>query len=195
MGDVNKFFLDPISRQFSLPKTMENDPLAWQKDYDDALAFYSDTVLDVTAKRIIASRDVRSFPLVAECLKACRETHGELSKPEPRSAGHHDEWDQSRVKRADRLIQSDAGVQAAKEGWLLSLWDFCRQKERWPNRIESEKMCSEFKKRVQETNEFFNKELASGRPMMKTVKGYFASREARLARLTHLVDEYRDSRN
>jgi hypothetical protein len=202
MGDVITNFLQPIARQFQMPKGAATDPEAWQRDYIEAMEAHTDSLLALAAKRVIKTRDSRSFPLVAECVKACQDALADVAMTvSPKASegrhrqGHHDDWDDARIKRADHLIQSNIGITAAKEGWLLSLWDFCRKEERWPNRLESEKMCSEFKKRVQETNEYFNKELAAGRPMMKTVKGYFASREARQSRLMHLVGKYRDNNN
>jgi hypothetical protein len=182
MGDVNKFFLDPISRQFVLPKTMENDPLAWQKDYDDALAFYSDRVLEFAAKKIITSRDSRSFPLVAECLKACKETHGEFSTPEPKNKGHLDEWAIERRQKADKLLNSVIGRRAADEGWHWELWDWLRLRERWPNMHEADALKAKTVARNAETAEFIANEERLGRlvPATRKLLGDMSKRRKQL---------------
>jgi hypothetical protein len=54
-----------------------------------------------------------------------------------------DPWSPARVAQADRLIQSLPGMQAAREGWIVALHDFCRENARLPNRFESEKIKHE----------------------------------------------------
>lgn len=45
-------------------------------------------------------------------------------------------WKRTRVALAYGLIKSDLGRQAAAEGWIIGLWDFCRATGREPDGAE-----------------------------------------------------------
>ena len=43
-----------------------------------------------------------------------------------------DPWSAERIEEADGLIQSDLGRQAAQEGWIIALHDYCRENRELP---------------------------------------------------------------
>lgn len=183
MGDVNQNFLQPMLRHFTLPKGANTEPEAWAKDYEEALGFYSDRVLEFSAKKLIfADRKTATFPLPAECLKACKEIHGEFSKPAPKAA-KRDEWAPEAIKEADRLMRSPIGQRAADEGWQWMLWDWMRKHQRWPNGYEADRIKAESVAKNAETTAFLAAEEAAGRlisPGTKKLLGQMSKRRKEL---------------
>lgn len=170
MGDVSVSFLQPMLRHFKLPQGANADPAAWQLDYEEALSFYSDRVLEFAAKKLIfAERKTAMFPVPAECLKACKEVHGEFAKPEPKRKGH-DEWSPEAIRRADELLCSDIGRRAADEGWVWQLWDFLRRQQRWPNGQEAANLKAHSTAQNTETSEFIAAEEQKERLSSATKK-------------------------
>jgi hypothetical protein len=164
MGNVSESFIKPLLQVFQPQKA--EDPAAWVAVYQTTLGSFSDEALTLAAQRIIATRDVRSFPLPAECSIAWREAINNMALDEMR-AGRPDnsaeirggpfdqrypEWSERRRKRADELIQSDMGRQAAKEDWIWTLWEFCRENERLPDQHEAQRVRAKGMARSAEIN-------------------------------------------
>lgn len=197
MGDVRKHFLDILGRHFQLPTSSENQETEWRLDYVNELSFYSDTVLEFAAKKLVANAENRFYPIVSACIKACRETHAEFGKPDPASSAEvipisymaskyreisaqlgigesrdflmafgrfcrkyrrvpfideardllrsrgdagRDAFSTARVAAADGMLVSDLGLEAADGDWIIGLWDFCRENQRYPSRAEVERI-------------------------------------------------------
>lgn len=142
MGNVTTNFLQPLGRQFQMPKGASVEPEAWVSDYVEALEGYTDSLLALAAKNIIKNRESRSFPLVAECVKACRDTMDQISEPDLSKPidVKHDEWREERKELADKLFKCEMGREAVKEGWSWALWDWLRENGRHPNKYEVEKI-------------------------------------------------------
>lgn len=171
MGDVPGKFLDPLMRHFTLPKTIDGKEEAWEADYNEALSFYSDRVLEFAAKKLIfAERQHKSFPTPAECLRACKDVHNEFSKPEPRKSNQRDEWSPEAISQADKLLCSDIGRRAADEGWVWQLWDFLRRQGRWPNTHEASHLKAHSNTQNAETSEFVKREEEALRLTLPTRK-------------------------
>lgn len=149
MGNVSEKFIKPLLQVFTPPKT--DDSAAWVAVYQSALGSFGDDALAAAAQRIIGTRDVRSFPLPAECSVACRESIESMALSEKRASRpdnsseirggpfdqRYPEWSDRRRKNADELIQCEMGRQAAREDWIWTLWDFCRENERLPDPHEA----------------------------------------------------------
>lgn len=143
MGDVIVNFLQPLARQFTMPKGAATDPEAWQFDYVDALEKYTDSLLSQAARQIIRSRDSRTFPLVAECVRACHDLLETFAQPDlqkPIEDKHNPEWSDNRRHLADRLFACEMGREAVKDGWGWALWDWLRVHGRHPDRYEAEEI-------------------------------------------------------
>ena len=113
--------------------------MAWLKAITEALRGSSPDVLDRAKRRIIENRSNQYFPLVAEIRKACREAADEIrfdrhvqTLPTLREATGT-EWSTERIKLAYDLCKgTQVGKEAARDGWVLSLWDFVRKHQRVP---------------------------------------------------------------
>lgn len=156
MGCVQSSFLDLLMRHYPVPKSSLSNPGDWEKDYCEALEFYSNTVLEFAAKKLIFSeRKNNLFPMPAECLRACKEVHNEFSQPvKTEKKARHDEWSPEAMKEADRLLCSNIGRKASDEGWAWQLWDFMRRKQRWPNNNEADNLRAKSRSLNAETSEF-----------------------------------------
>lgn len=111
----------------------------WLRGAVRELSPYSDDSLEKAKQIIVASRKYRSFPLIAECLDACKEAQRWLraQKPELGLGGKLDtrkipEWSNDRERLADDLVRCDLGRRASHEGWVSALHDFCRRELRLP---------------------------------------------------------------
>jgi hypothetical protein len=194
MGNVSESFIKPLLQVFQPQKA--EDPAAWVAVYQTALGSFSDDALALAAQRIIATRDVRSFPLPAECSIACREAINNMALDEMR-AGRPDnsaeirsgpfdqrypEWSDRRRKRADELIQCEMGEQATREDWIWTLWEFCRENERLPDQHEASRVRAKGMSRSAEIKGTVDKAQGAG-----DISGLKKMREQIVDRLRRIV--------
>lgn len=146
MSDVGEHFIKPLLLQFILPNTAkEGQEAAFYQDYQEALSDFTSHELEHAAKLLKTTRTSRTFPVIADCLEAARQARDALQPPvkkRQQERGTPPEWTDERQREAGRLICCEMGRQAADEGWLIALWDFCRKNERRPNKFEAEKIAA-----------------------------------------------------
>lgn len=120
---------------------------AWADTMASELSCFPKEVLARAQREIIRTRkpNMPRPPMVSECIQACLEARrwieadaskGQLPAMRP-AAG--DEWSTERVKLAYDLIKSSLGKEAGRDGWILSLWGFCRINQRVPQGPETER--------------------------------------------------------
>lgn len=111
----------------------------WSAGVASALAYYDSDLLPKIAQEILNTRTDRRFPLPAEIRKVSLDVsdrmRGRELVPEP-PKGRDAEWTAERLALADSLCQTELGRRAAREDWILALWDFCRKNSRMPNDFE-----------------------------------------------------------
>lgn len=127
-------------------------PFRWEPDQEDRwmeimareTSGFSDAVLDRALSIMVRRKDHR-MPTPGECINACIEAKRWLDQdrqageiPElQRSSG--DDWSADRVRLAYELCKgTQLGKEAAKDGWILSFWHFCREEQRVPKGQEIE---------------------------------------------------------
>jgi hypothetical protein len=154
MGDVTVKLIQPLARQFTLPKGATDDIVGWRKDYQVICGTFGDEILERATALIMASRQKTTFPLPSECNRACLDALEMLTLQErlahrPNNAREirnepfdrrYPEWSDRRRDLADRLIQCELGKQALREDWIWTLWEFCRLNERLPDKHEAERV-------------------------------------------------------
>lgn len=189
MGDVREYFLKPLARQFNLPKGATGDPEAWERDYIESLGTFDDEALDRAAKIIRDERTETRFPLIADCNAACKRAHDEIRYGHQRGERldnrnenvpieqRYPEWSELRRHQAWDLMRCDLGKEAARDIWIVPLYDFCRENRRLPDRHEVERLIKKGKK----TGELVGilQETESGTEFAATIKNkvhrfYFA---------------------
>ena len=189
--DAQSFF--DAMRFFGEPNLPDNaDKATIYGAYARALSQYSDKVLQRAADGMLATRSQRKFPLLAECLEACRSAQDEIAGEAKRendnrrqSAKSNDPWSPERVHLADGMMRSEIGREAAREGWIVSLHDFCREDGRLPNKFEAERVRSAALARKAE-RERREREFGGNPKLIQVVA---KAMEAKRARLSALANE------
>jgi len=105
------------------------------------LAPFAPEVLTSVAENFILTRKWKTWPMPVEILGACKDEAARRAA-ETNAASFRkrkdDVWAGFRCVRADALIESGIGMQAAEQGWLDALWNFARVHERLPDRHEAQ---------------------------------------------------------
>lgn len=125
---------------------------AYADDLMRELSGYSPEVLERARRDMVRKRTKTQTPSVAECLAACAEAKRwstvETSKDQlisnPAREGLS-EWSPERVGLAYELIRTTLGKQAARENWILGLWNFIRRQGRHPAEKEISQLRADAK--------------------------------------------------
>lgn len=143
--DVGKL-ISVVGLHFPRPRFRDDaEEAAWTASIVRCLSSFSPEVLAKATELIVRDRDPKRdgkyFPVPAELIKACRDAQGVLeraSDPPLLSEGRKDQSQYAgwRVDLANDLVKTEMGREAAKSGWIGSLWDFCRRMARLPDRHE-----------------------------------------------------------
>ena len=182
-------FFDAM-RFFGEPAIPENtDPSAILGAYLRGLGRYSAEIRQRAADQIMHTRNYRNFPLLAECMDACRDAQDALAAEAKRGklaskAQRPDPWSDKRLKQADGMIAGDLGRLAAQEGWIIELHDFCREEERLPTKIEAEKIHKAFLRRKAERER--RARLFGGNP--KIIRTMARAMEAKTVKLSKIAN-------
>lgn len=119
---------------FGLPDS--EDPQGYMAEISRLIRGYAEPEQQKAADYLI--RDNKWWPKPSEIAVACadaRETLNVNNRTEDKKKQHLD-WAGPALKTADQMIQSEIGRRAADEGWVLSLWNFCRKHNRLPTGSE-----------------------------------------------------------
>lgn len=121
-------FIDRMLSIFHAPIT-ENEA-GFVEEMRKALAGWDKATLDVAADRL--AKTCKFFPKPAEVIEVCEQIAAERAKPQPNEASRGP-WSGDAFRDANRLINSPMGKEAAKDGWIGQLHDFCREARKLPN--------------------------------------------------------------
>jgi len=180
MPDINGKFIKPLISLYGELGTDDMDLVL--SVYEKTLSGFSDAVLD-GGFRIVAGSYFPSkrnpWPAPAICKRACEKVISEKQSAAPRAPEkpRYPEWSEEAIRTADGLVHSELGREAAREGWVLGLHDFCRDHRRLPNRHEIPK--------IQAGSDFITRFAASAdglgyatMPLAKLANSMLAKREA-----------------
>lgn len=162
---------------------------AWADTLATELAGFSNEVLLSARKQIIRTRkpNMPRPPMVSECIDACVEARRFIEKdkraselPEFNPSAGAD-WTSERIKLAYELCKgTQIGKEAARDGWILSLWHFCREKQRVPTTQTEIAAC---KRAAKEFDETYDKCVKGGWPEAKKWEALGASMLAKREKL------------
>jgi hypothetical protein len=124
---------------FAAPQT--ENPKAYVDEMRKAIAGWDQATLDKAADRLV--KTAKFFPRPAEVIEVCEAIAASRVVPDPRP--QHGDWTSDALRTSSGLIRSDMGREAAKDGWITQLHDFCRQKRRLPKGFEISKLKTEAK--------------------------------------------------
>ena len=108
------------------------------------LSGFSAEVLEKAAADIVRTRKNEYFPILAECLAACREAKRWLDVGKPKLQSEAVRKFVGFEELADQLIHTAMGRQAANEGWILMLHDYIRNHGRLPDEWQIPRMKATF---------------------------------------------------
>lgn len=146
---------------------------------------YCEEELDKAADLVIRSHKGRTWPAVSEMLTACADAREmlRLSAPADEDA-KYPEWSKRARFFAFKSLHSEMGRRAAKEGWLLGLEKFLREKMRAPD----EREISDLKRSARGFDDAYGQVLAGKggalAPALKTLGGTMLERRNQLAAIT-----------
>lgn len=115
------------------------DPGAYLNEVARLLAGFSEAELSKAGDALLSAHKSRSWPTPAQCVDACYAARGKPPSPVP-EAPKYPEWSREAIAAANKLVMSDIGRQAADQGWILALHDFCRKERRLPNETEQHRI-------------------------------------------------------
>lgn len=121
----------------------EKREAAWLRVMQDQLRGWPEPILMAAGDRILKTRNptkpgFRWFPAPAEILAVCEDIAAERERAQRPllAAPKGNEWSDERLALAFDLCKSPLGIEAAREGWILRLYDFCRREMRLPEKGE-----------------------------------------------------------
>lgn len=161
-------FIAMVSLHFPRPKFGGDEVMegGWMSSMTLALSKYSDDVLREAAQQILLKRvpkkDGAFFPAPSECIAVCNTIANQHFKDEEKSrllpGPNPDSWSDDRLALAFDLMKSELGRRAVREGWLQSLYTFCRKNMRLPKGNEIEVCIADGRIVQQVVEEFQNGE-------------------------------------
>lgn len=117
------------------------DPPAYIKEIARLISSYGEDEQNRAADALIRSHRPnrqKPWPTPFDICEACIAARDatvlsrQASQPEK-----WPEWSAAASRTALDLIRSELGQQAADQGWVAALWDFCRRQRRLPNEAEA----------------------------------------------------------
>ena len=202
--------IEPLKRVFTVPKSAEKNEMDFFDAYIRSLKTFSSAVLRRAAERIIDTREARTFPLPAECNKACRDALHALASE--RASGQNVDnrleirnaplevreptCNPNRRKRTDEMFaEYHYSGDAIEAGWGWTLWDWMNERERVPDpheliklEVESKMKASRFQKMLG-TDPFGDVETLGNAPIRDLLL-FWQSVNGRLANLVR--EKYSD---
>ncbi len=185
---ISKFVAD-LALHFPNRFDSEQSEDEWLKSMFRNLSGYKAEVLDAAAQYLIDNRTDRRFPLPADCRKACNEASRRLQSERPtlqtETEPKFGEFSDARIKLADDLVaRSSIAKEAARDGWVLVLHDFCREHGMLPvgSQITD---CKAAAKRFERTYELCIRGEAgfANQSLLALAEGMIARREELAARV------------
>lgn len=136
MPDIHGRFIRPLIALYGEIGTDDADLVF--RVYEEQLKGYPDVVLDAAFKHVAGTHmpsKRNPWPSPAACKRACEKALHEkqIKEPPAPEKPRYPEWSHEAIRFADDLVMCDMGQRAAREGWVLGLHDFCRNKRRLPH--------------------------------------------------------------
>lgn len=123
-----------------------DDLPAWLEEISRLLRKYPVQLQEQAAEALSRTYRRRSFPHVSDIVGACEDAAakqaGHASAKAAMSQRKQEDpvWGPEAFAAANRLINGSLGREAARDGWVLGLHEFCRLKRRLPNNAEQSRI-------------------------------------------------------
>lgn len=137
---VTNALLKRLGLLYGPPSTDANQAKAIIAEYARLMGQYSEGELLAAADRVVTKRKFKSWPTIGDCIEVLEDHRAEVHEqnaPERKAEPTHPEWSDAAFAAADKLIDCEMGRKAAREGWILSLHDFCRRERKLPSHYQT----------------------------------------------------------
>lgn len=187
-------FIEALLVHYPVKHDNEEREDAWVDSMIAALKQYPASVLQEVAQHIIRHRKYRNFPLLSEVMDACDNVEAKREAEKRRATlpafrppvtDLPGDWEVF----ANTLLKTPLGRQAAKEGWVRSYWDFCRNNRRAPAAAHEIERC---KRETREFDQTYQALLRgdvnvdpSARPMLLKIADSMLSKRQELAEIAN----------
>lgn len=165
------------------------DPEAFMAEVDRIAKAYSAECQDLAGDMVIAATKQSWWPspgIIADALNAAQDR---LFSKRHDAGPKYPDWTPGSIGNANRLIRSPMGQQAAKEGWIGALWDFCRVEERLPSAASEIARCKRISREADEkAQEVYRGE---GGACSAALLRLCQSREERQRQFAEIANSYR----
>lgn len=124
-----------LATMFGTPE-FSLDPKKYLDEIDRLTKSYPEAVLIKAADMLVRTHSpthLKPWPSPSDICGACADSVESV----PGRNMLNQDWTREAVGTAYALLRSDLGRTAGDEGWVLSLWDFCRKKKRLPDQSEA----------------------------------------------------------
>lgn len=132
-------FIAHMSAMIAPPATTDDD--LFIQGYRKAIQGWRGDILAEAANRLVKTS--KWFPKAAEVIEVCESIAASRVVPDTKPGNLF--FTGEAFRTANRLIRSEMGKEAARDGWIGQLHDFCRQKGRLPKGFEISHLKSEAK--------------------------------------------------
>lgn len=124
--------LKRLTVMYGPPKT--DNAAAFFDEYKRAMHGASDEVLERAADTLLRTNQYKSWPTIAECLKAVGRAQRDLQASKQQPIGKHRGKPQLDKHVVDGLLRDNYEMtgRACAEGWVVGLHDFVRDHHRLP---------------------------------------------------------------
>lgn len=168
MSNIENHFVKPLAEFYGRNPFGQGFPLRLEP-YAKTL---SGEALQAVATKLIEKQ--KTFPSFAQCRDAIARADEAMTAPvstavRPWEFQKRDRYDWESRLKGIKLCRCPLGMTANQEGWLVSLIEFCEEKERMPNEREIPALVA--KSRLNEEA----LERARGSPFYKSLVGWRAN--------------------
>ena len=118
------------------PPAHVEDPARFRAELECVAKAAAAECQDLAGDMVLAATKQTWWPSLGVIADALNAAQDRLFSKRHDAGPKYPDWTPGRISNANRLIRSPMGRQAAKEGWIGALWDFCRVEERLPQGAE-----------------------------------------------------------
>jgi hypothetical protein len=168
-----------------------SDPKGYLGEYTTALEGFAPEIVKKIGDRVIGENTYKMWPTPGACKTAGNTIAAEQANDakryvHQRESKHLDPaWSDHAVRKADSLIKGELGQQAAREGWIVGLHDYCRKHGKLANPWECGEMIVSAEFAARAAAGVFDKPVHPA--MLATLKRAGDAMLAKRERLTDMV--------
>lgn len=171
------------------PPAHVEDPAPFLAELERVAKAYTAECQELAGHMVLVATKQTWWPSLGVIADALNAAQDRLFAKRHDAGPKYPDWTPSRLANANRIIRSPMGQQAAKEGWIGALWDFCRVEERLPSAASEIARCKRISREADEkAQEVYRGE---GGACSAALLRLCQSREERQRQFAEIANSYR----